>query len=128
MSHYYNNADEAAALDRVLDGSLSFWDGQPLSACPYHAKGSPDRQRWEKMWLASAEESRRTLMENKNLLLEARTIRAALVQTIDMIARIPRQIAKIPPGLRMDLNNTRRLSESALLYVPGGGSAPASGE
>lgn len=108
--------DAAADLSSSMDGSICFWRGQPIAACPFPDDGAR-RTAWLKQWYASAEEARIVASSNGDLLRHRRAVRTAITEAAATLQRVMNGWVKIPAGLKEDVRNSRGLLEAALPHL-----------
>lgn len=107
------SADEAQRIDEDLDGSIAYWRGRARDSCLY-ANDSPSRERWLAQFDAAATEARSVCLSNKEVLLASRTLRHAMTEGAASLQRVLNGLAKLPPGLKLDVQNSRRMLEQAI--------------
>lgn len=112
------SGDALAEALQGREGDVAFWMGRSRQCCPF-ANDGPERDTWLKKWDASAAEARTICLQHREPLLHQRTIRGAMANGVDCLSRVMR-LAKLPPSLKLDVQNTRAGLEQALQYAPAG--------
>lgn len=97
------------------EGDIAFWIGRRLDQCPW-ANDGEERARWLRKWQSAAFEAREICLANRETLVQKRTIRGGIGGAIDCLSRVLR-LAKLPPSLKLDVQNTRAALERALQYA-----------